>query len=87
MFCQFITCFASSLLHDNNLLVWHWLMKVNGNLLNREAGRSSSFGEMLFLIAIHFHGNHMHAIAELVCSTLGMKVSTTVFIYGVSMVK
>ena len=42
--------------------------------LCREAGRSSSFGEMLFLIAIHFHGNHMHAIAELVCSTLGMKV-------------
>ena len=40
----------------------------------REAGRSSSFGEMLFLVAIHFHGNHMHAIAELVCSTLGMKV-------------
>ncbi|WAR02639.1 INT2-like protein, partial [Mya arenaria] len=41
------------------------------------SGKSSSFGEMLFLIAIHFHGNHMHAISELVCSTLGMKVITS----------
>jgi integrator complex subunit 2 len=28
---------------------------------------------MLFLIAIHFHGNQTQAIAELVCTTLGMK--------------
>ncbi|XP_064613118.1 LOW QUALITY PROTEIN: integrator complex subunit 2-like [Liolophura sinensis] len=34
---------------------------------------STSYGEMLFLIAIHFHGNQTQAIADLVCATLGMK--------------
>ncbi len=33
-----------------------------------------SFGEMLLLVAIHFHSNQTHAIADLVSSTLGMKV-------------
>ncbi|CAG2226172.1 INTS2 [Mytilus edulis] len=32
-----------------------------------------SYGEMLFLIAIHFHSNNTTAIGELVSSTLGMK--------------
>lgn len=49
-----------------------WLVASEG-MFQRTAGKSSSFGEMLFLIAIHFHGNHMHAISDLVCSTLGMK--------------
>ncbi|KAL3858011.1 hypothetical protein ACJMK2_012627 [Sinanodonta woodiana] len=49
-----------------------WLMAEESSF-ERETDKSSSFGEMLFLIAIHFHGNHMHNIAELVCSTLGMK--------------
>jgi len=30
---------------------------------------------MLLLMAIHFHSNQLSAICELVCSTLGMKVS------------
>lgn len=34
----------------------------------------SSFGEMLLLMAIHFHSNQVSAICELVCSTLGMKI-------------
>ena len=29
---------------------------------------------MLLLIAIHFHSNQTHAIAELVSTTLGMQV-------------
>ena len=40
----------------------------------RVSGQSGSFGEMLLLVAIHFHSNQTHAIADLVCSTLGMKV-------------
>lgn len=36
---------------------------------------TASFGEMLLLMAIHFHSNQLSAICELVCSTLGMKVS------------
>ena len=36
----------------------------------------ASFGEMLLLIAIHFHSNQNTAIADLVSGTLGMKVSS-----------
>ena len=39
------------------------------------SGVTASFGEMLLLMAIHFHSNQLSAICELVCSTLGMKVS------------
>lgn len=35
---------------------------------------SASFGEMLLLMAIHFHSNQISNISELVCSTLGMKI-------------
>lgn len=35
---------------------------------------SASFGEMLLLMAIHFHSNQFANISELVCSTLGMKI-------------
>lgn len=35
---------------------------------------SASFGEMLLLVAIHFHSNQMGNICELVCCSLGMKI-------------
>jgi integrator complex subunit 2 len=35
---------------------------------------SASFGEMLLLMAIHFHSNQFSNITELVSSTLGMKI-------------
>ena len=38
------------------------------------SGMHASFGEILLLIAIHFHGNNLEAITELVCSVLGMKI-------------
>ena len=41
---------------------------------NGSGGGGGGFGEMLLLIAIHFHGNQMTAISDLVCATLGMKV-------------
>lgn len=41
----------------------------------REVSSNCSFGEMLFLIAIHFHSNNMTAIGDLVYLTLGLKVS------------
>jgi Integrator complex subunit 2 len=34
----------------------------------------ASFGEMLLLMAIHFHSNQLSAVCDLVCSTLGMKI-------------
>ena len=35
----------------------------------------SSLGEILLLIAIHFHSNQINAISELVTSTLGIKLA------------
>ncbi|EFX76667.1 hypothetical protein DAPPUDRAFT_26173, partial [Daphnia pulex] len=34
----------------------------------------SSFGEMLLLMAIHFHSGQLSAVCNLVCSTLGMRL-------------
>ncbi|KAL4223618.1 Integrator complex subunit 2 [Mactra antiquata] len=73
--CLLIACpyIIGSQDQERQVADWiRWLM-ASENLFERQAGKSSSFGEMLFLVAIHFHGNHMHAISELVCSTLGMK--------------
>ncbi|CAI9724064.1 integrator complex subunit 2-like [Octopus vulgaris] len=48
-----------------------WLMKF-GDSFEKETG-GTSFEELLFLIAIHFHSNQTYAIADLVSATLGMK--------------
>ncbi|CAL8102119.1 unnamed protein product [Orchesella dallaii] len=42
------------------------------------SGVNSSFGEILLLMAIHFHSNQLSAISELVCTTLGMKIAIRV---------
>lgn len=49
-----------------------WLIKEEAYFASN-GGVSTSFGEMLLLMAIHFHSNQVTAICELVSSTLGMK--------------
>ncbi|KAK2169226.1 hypothetical protein NP493_1201g01040 [Ridgeia piscesae] len=49
-----------------------WLVREVTHF-ERASGVQASFGQMLLLIAIHFHSNQNNAIADLVCSTLGMK--------------
>ena len=44
------------------------------DLMLQATGLSASFGEMLLLMAIHFHSNQLSAIGDLVCQTLGMKI-------------
>lgn len=51
-----------------------WLIREEA-YLEANTPANASFSEMLLLMAIHFHGNQMSAILELVCSTLGMKIS------------
>ncbi|XP_053695258.1 integrator complex subunit 2 isoform X2 [Sabethes cyaneus] len=73
--CMLIAC--PSLLAnqgvDIKIIDWiQWLIKEEAYFEN--AGEaSSSFGEMLLLMAIHFHSNQLTHICELACSTLGMK--------------
>lgn len=50
-----------------------WLIKEEA-YFESNSGVAASFGEMLLLMAIHFHSNQVPAISELVCSTLGMKI-------------
>jgi len=39
------------------------------------ASTATSFGEMLLLMAIHFHSQQLSAVSDLVCQTLGMKIA------------
>jgi len=60
--------------NESKAIEWiKWLVKEE-SYFGRITHVKSSFGEMLLLIAIHFHGNQMNAIAELVSSTLGIKL-------------
>ncbi|XP_071790085.1 integrator complex subunit 2-like [Asterias amurensis] len=76
--CMLIAC-PSLIRHFNQddeavVIQWlNWLVK-EGSRFERESGISASFSEMLLLMASHFHSNQVHAIIDLVCSTLGMKI-------------
>lgn len=72
--CMLIAC--PSIISQPSLEIraieWiQWLIKEESYF---ECNSSASFGEMLLLMAIHFHSNQVSAICELVCSTLGMKI-------------
>ncbi|XP_034948170.1 integrator complex subunit 2 isoform X2 [Chelonus insularis] len=74
--CMLIAC--PSLIGHHNLekksIEWvQWLVKEEAYFENA-IGVSASFGEMLLLMAIHFHSNQLSAICDLVCATLGMKI-------------
>ncbi|KAF6206701.1 hypothetical protein GE061_017937 [Apolygus lucorum] len=72
--CMLIAC--PSLIGNHEATCIQWVKWLAGEeaYLESESGVTSSFGEMLLLMAIHFHSNQLSAICELVCSTLGMKV-------------
>jgi integrator complex subunit 2 len=64
----------SSTENETKAIEWiKWLVKAE-SYFGRLTHVKSSFGEMLLLIAIHFHGNQMKAIEDLVSSTLGLKI-------------
>ncbi|XP_066600597.1 integrator complex subunit 2 [Prorops nasuta] len=74
--CMLIAC--PSLIGHYNLekqsIEWvQWLVQEEA-YFESASGVTASFGEMLLLMAIHFHSNQLSAICELVCSTLGMKI-------------
>lgn len=74
--CMLIACpsLVSTTLLENKAIEWlQWLIKEDV-FFGRRSDASTSLGEMLLLLAIHFHGNQISAIGELVCSTLAMKI-------------
>ncbi|XP_077292216.1 integrator complex subunit 2 [Arctopsyche grandis] len=74
--CMIIACptLIAAQEHDKKAIDWiQWLVKEEA-YFESASGVTASFGEMLLLMAIHFHSNQLSAICDLVCSTLGMKV-------------
>lgn len=72
--CMLIACPSLITNHEATCIQWvQWLASEEA-YLESASGLTSSFGEMLLLMAIHFHSSQLSAICELVCSTLGMKV-------------
>lgn len=74
--CMLIACptLISQPAHEAKGIEWvQWLIKEE-TYFESNSGVAASFGEMLLLMAIHFHSNQVPAISELVCSTLGMKI-------------
>ncbi|XP_015906555.1 integrator complex subunit 2 isoform X2 [Parasteatoda tepidariorum] len=74
--CMLLAC--PSLLtttdQEKRAIDWiQWLLKEESHF-GSTSGVNASFGEMLLLIAIHFHSNQMSSITELVYSTLGMRI-------------
>jgi integrator complex subunit 2 len=47
-------------------------------LMSYSFSTNASYGEILLLMAIHFHSNQLSAISDLVCATLGMKIAIRV---------
>lgn len=61
---------------EHEQIATQWIKWLSKEEAHYEAASDvhASFGEILLLIAIHFHGNQGEAIAELVCSVLSMNI-------------
>jgi integrator complex subunit 2 len=74
--CMLIACpslISQPTLESKGIEWVQWLIKEEA-YFESASEVSASFGEMLLLMAIHFHSNQLTNICELVCATLGMKI-------------
>ncbi|XP_046961071.1 integrator complex subunit 2 [Vanessa cardui] len=74
--CMILACpsLMAASEHEKKAIEWvQWLVKEEA-YFESTSGVTASFGEMLLLIAIHFHSGQLAAVGELVCATLGMRV-------------
>ncbi|XP_039764087.1 integrator complex subunit 2 [Pararge aegeria] len=74
--CMILACpsLMAAADHEKKAIEWvQWLVKEEA-YFESNSGVTASFGEMLLLIAIHFHSGQLAAVGELVCATLGMRV-------------
>lgn len=60
--------------NEGRIVDWiKWLVQEE-SYFGKSSNSNSSFGEMLLLIAIHFHSNQLAAIGELISTTIGIKL-------------
>ncbi|KAL8620230.1 hypothetical protein ACOMHN_064989 [Nucella lapillus] len=54
------------------MIAWIRQLMAKESIVEKDES-SSSFSDILFLVALHFHSGQTSAISDLVCNTLGMK--------------
>ncbi|XP_014676213.1 PREDICTED: integrator complex subunit 2-like [Priapulus caudatus] len=82
--CMLIACpiLITNPEEERRVVQWiRWFLAESASF-ERASGVDASFGELLLLLAIHFHGNQTNAIIDLVCSTLGMKIAVRISAMG-----
>ncbi|EDO44556.1 predicted protein, partial [Nematostella vectensis] len=74
--CTLLACPHIVSTPENEQAAINWIKWLSKEESHYEAasGMHASFGEVLLLISIHFHGNQLESVAELVSSILGMRV-------------
>ncbi|XP_065215851.1 integrator complex subunit 2 [Planococcus citri] len=76
--CMLFACPSLISQTEYETKVIHWLKWLSGGdspFFGKPTDITTSFSEMLLLLAIHVHSGQLTAISDLVCSTLGMRVS------------
>ncbi|KAK7576672.1 hypothetical protein V9T40_012958 [Parthenolecanium corni] len=76
--CMLFACPSLISHQDHELKCVQWLKWLSGSdssFFGKPIDVTASFSEMLLLLAIHVHSGQISAISDLVCSTLGMRVS------------
>lgn len=74
--CTLLVCSNIMSSPEHEVMATQWIKWLSKEEAHYEAasGVHASFGEILLLIAIHFHASQVEAIADLVCSVLGMNI-------------
>ncbi|KAF7489905.1 Integrator complex subunit 2 [Sarcoptes scabiei] len=71
--CMLLAFPQMILSQESEIIEWiKWLINEE-NYFKRKTNTTASFGEMLLLIAIFFHGNQLAQIGDLVSATIGIK--------------
>jgi len=72
--CTMVACSFLISTVEREETVKNWLRKLIEQSSSHHHDSEISYGEILLLIAIHFHSNQLEPIVDLICSTLGIKV-------------
>lgn len=59
---------------EDKVVAWLKMLIEKSSIFQSHSSNTSSYGETLLLIAIHFHGHTLEPIVDLVSSTLGIKL-------------
>ncbi|CAG7720553.1 unnamed protein product [Allacma fusca] len=72
--CTLLACPSMVSLLEHEKIIIEWIRSLIREDSHTSGKGNSSYGEILLLMAIHFHSNQLNAISDLVCTTLGMKI-------------